>query len=93
MLAQTGESAVFLDKRILDLPIPGEDVDYQGDLTPIVEDWTQHYAATEDVHDEARYLSETPEDQRIAARGIEVGQTFFFGDKYSRSMNASRAGR
>ena len=83
VLAQTGESAVFLDKRILDLPIPGADVDYQGDLTGIVEEWTHRYAATEDVHDEARYLAETPENQRITARGIEVGQTFFFGDKYS----------
>ena len=92
VLAQTGESAVFLDKRILDLPIPDETVDYQGDLTGIVAEFTQRYAATEDVHDEARYLAETPEDQRITARGIEVGQTFFFGEKYSRAMNASVQG-
>jgi prolyl-tRNA synthetase len=92
VLAQTGESAVFLDKRILDLPIPGADVDYDGDLTGIVEEWTHRYAATEDVHDEARYLAETPEAERITARGIEVGQTFFFGDKYSRSMSAAVQG-
>ena len=92
VLAQTGESAVFLDKRILDLPIPGEDVDYSGDLTGMVADWTHHYAATEDVHDETRYLAETPEAEQITARGIEVGQTFFFGEKYSRAMNASVQG-
>jgi prolyl-tRNA synthetase len=92
VLAQTGESAVFLDKRILDLPIPGADVDYDGDLNGIVEEWTHRYAATEDVHDEARYLVETPEAERITARGIEVGQTFFFGDKYSRVMNAAVQG-
>ena len=40
VLAQTGESAVFLDKRILDLPIPGAAVDYLGDLSPIVAEWT-----------------------------------------------------
>ena len=28
VLAETGESAVFLDRRMLDLPMPGEDVDY-----------------------------------------------------------------
>lgn len=92
VLAQTGESGVFLDKRVLDLPIPPEDVDYQGDLNPIVEQWTSLYAATEDVHDQSRYEAETPADLRIEARGIEVGQTFFFGDKYSRPMGASVAG-
>jgi prolyl-tRNA synthetase len=89
VLAETGESGVFLDKRLLDTPVPGEDVDYQGDLSAIVEAWTSRYAATEDVHDPGRFERETPADQRLAARGIEVGQTFFFGDKYSVPMKAS----
>jgi prolyl-tRNA synthetase len=89
VLAETGESAVFLDRRLLDTPVPGEDVDYQGDLTPIVDQWTSFYAATEDVHDAARYERDTPEADRVSARGIEVGQTFFFGDKYSKPMKAT----
>jgi prolyl-tRNA synthetase len=92
VLAQTGESAVFLDKRMLDLPVPGEDVDYQGDLAGVVADWTRLYAATEDVHDPARYEAETTEDNRLTARGIEVGQTFYFGDKYSKPMKANVSG-
>jgi prolyl-tRNA synthetase len=88
VLAQTGESAVFLDRRMLDLPIPGDDLDYAADLTPVIEAWTSPYAATEDVHDEARYERETPEAERLTARGIEVGQVFFFGDKYSKPMKA-----
>jgi prolyl-tRNA synthetase len=92
ILADTGESAVFLDRRLLDTAIPGEDVDYDADLTPIVEAWTRHYAATEDVHDAERYERETPPADRMTARGIEVGQTFFFGDKYSRPMKALVAG-
>ena len=52
VLAETGESVVYCDKRVLDLPIPGEDVDYSGDLNPIVEEWGgRYYASTEDVHD------------------------------------------
>jgi prolyl-tRNA synthetase len=89
VLAPTGESGVFLDKRLLELTPPGEDVDYESDLAPIVEAWTNLYAATEDVHDVARYEAETPPEQRLSARGIEVGQTFFFGDKYSRPMKAT----
>ena len=92
VLAQTGESQVFLDRRVLELPIPGEDTDYDADLTPILEQWTTHYAATEDVHDEARYEALTPKAERLTARGIEVGQTFFFGDKYSKPMKATVAG-
>ncbi|HWF00392.1 MAG TPA: proline--tRNA ligase [Caulobacteraceae bacterium] len=92
VLAQTGESAVFLDRRMLDLPVPGDDIDYDGDLAPIVTDWTRLYAATEDVHEAERYERETPADDRLTARGIEVGQTFFFGDKYSKPMNAVVSG-
>ena len=89
VLAPTGESGVFLDDRLLELTPPGDDVDYEGDLAPIVEAWTNHYAATEDVHDAARYERETPAEHRLTARGIEVGQTFFFGDKYSKPMKAT----
>jgi len=92
ILAETGESAVFLDRRLLDTPIPGEDIDYEADLGPIVEAWTSRYAATEDVHDAARYERETPAADRLTARGIEVGQTFFFGDKYSKPMKATVTG-
>jgi prolyl-tRNA synthetase len=88
VLAETGESAVFLDKRLLGLPIPGTDIDYGADLRPIVDAWTELYAATEDVHDEARWRESVPEGERLTARGIEVGQTFYFGDKYSRPMKA-----
>ncbi len=89
VLAQTGESAVFLDRRMLDLPVPGDDIDYSADLAPIIDQWTSFYAATEDVHDAARYERETIEGDRLTARGIEVGQVFFFGDKYSKPMKAT----
>ena len=92
VLAQTGESAVFLDRRMLDLPVPGDDVDYTADLSGVVADWTTLYAATEDVHDVVRYQAETAPEDRLTARGIEVGQTFFFGDKYSKPMKATVSG-
>ncbi len=92
MLADTGESGVFVDRDVLALPIPPADLDYEGDLTAIVEQWTSLYAATEDVHDQARFEAETPADRRVATRGIEVGQVFFFGDKYTKPMKAMIAG-
>jgi len=92
ILAETGESGVFCNKDVLDLPVPGEDVDYDGDLTPIVRQWTSLYAATEDVHDPARFEREVPEPKRVHTRGIEVGQIFYFGTKYSKPMKALVAG-
>src|ERR1700761_1896277 len=92
VLAETGESAVFCDKRVLDLPIPGADVDYSSDLTPIIDQWTSLYAATEDVHEHARFEREVPAEKKVHTRGIEVGQIFYFGTKYSDTMKATVAG-
>ncbi len=92
VLAETGESGVYIDKDVLDLPVPDMDVDYDGDLTPIVKQWTTAYAATEDVHDGSRYEREVSEERRVHTRGIEVGQIFYFGTKYSNSMKALVAG-
>jgi prolyl-tRNA synthetase len=92
VLAETGESGVFCDREVLDLPVPGEDVDYEGDLTPIIKQWTSVYAATEDVHDAERFEREVPQERRMNTRGIEVGQIFYFGTKYSEPMKAMVAG-
>jgi prolyl-tRNA synthetase len=92
VLAETGESTVYCDKDVLDLPIPDETVDYQGDLTPIIDQWTSVYAATEDVHDPARYEREVGAGNRMETRGIEVGQVFYFGEKYSAPMKATVTG-
>jgi prolyl-tRNA synthetase len=88
VLAETGESQVFCHKDLLDMPVPGEDVDFEADLEPIVRQRTALYAATSDVHDQARFDKEVPEDKRVSARGIEVGQVFYFGTKYSVPMKA-----
>ena len=44
------------------------------------------------MHDAERHERETPADQSMTARGIEVGQTFYFGDKYSVPMKAEVQG-
>jgi len=92
VLAETGESAVYCDKEVLNLPVPGEEIDYEGDLTPIIEQWTSVYAATEDVHNSDRFDREVPSEKKLQTRGIEVGQIFYFGTKYSDSMKAMVAG-
>ncbi len=91
ILADTGESAVYCDRSLLNLPVPGEDTDFSADLSPIVAQWTAPYAATDEMHDEAAFGAIATEDQ-VAARGIEVGHIFHFGTKYSEAMNARVTG-
>lgn len=85
VLAPTGESAVFYDKGFDALAIPGDEIDYDADLQPVVDRWTSLYAATDEIHDAA--ASGLPDDL-ISGRGIEVGHIFFFGTKYSEPMGA-----
>jgi prolyl-tRNA synthetase len=91
VLADTGESAVFCHKGLVDKDILSRTVDYGGDLQPLVNEWTSLYAATDEMHDKAAF-EKIPEGERLAARGIEVGHIFYFGTRYSKPMNAVVAG-
>ncbi|MEO1111199.1 MAG: proline--tRNA ligase [Pseudomonadota bacterium] len=90
ILAETGESEVFCDKSLLEMPIPEEGTDFFSDLTPIVTQWTTPYAATDEMHDAAAFET-LAEADRVSARGIEVGHIFYFGTKYSDAMGAKVA--
>jgi prolyl-tRNA synthetase len=90
ILADTGESEVYCDRRWLDTDIRTEEIDYDSDLEPIFRQWTSLYAATGEIHKPE--TCPVPADQLVSARGIEVGQTFYFGTKYSQPMGAVVAG-
>ena len=92
ILAETGESAVFCHRDLVDMPVPGDDLDYEGDLTPVIDARTTLYAATDEKHDAAKFAAEVPADKQLSARGIEVGHIFFFGTKYSETMGCLVAG-
>jgi prolyl-tRNA synthetase len=85
ILAETGESQVYLHRDLLEFDVLGQAPDYEGDLSPIVDFWTSRYAATDEKHDEAAW-SAIPADRQVSARGIEIGHIFYFGTKYSASM-------
>src|SRR5262245_35571185 len=89
ILAETGESEVFCHRDYLDMPVPGDDVDFDdvGGLQKIVDNWTSLYASTSEKHEPAVYSRLAPE-QQSSARGIEVGHIFYFGTKYSEPMKA-----
>lgn len=92
VLADTGESEVFCHRDLVEMGPPGTDQDWDSDLQHLVDQRTSLYAATEEMHDAARFEAEVPEEMRLSARGIEVGHIFYFGEKYSVPMKAVVAG-
>ena len=92
VLADTGESAVFCDKGLIDMETPSKETDFDSDLQPVIDQFTSLYAATDEMHDESEFETKVAEENRISARGIEVGHIFFFGEKYSKPMKAVVAG-
>ncbi|ATG49528.1 proline--tRNA ligase [Celeribacter ethanolicus] len=93
VLAETGESEVFYDSEITDLKFGDREIDYDSvdQCQAVLEEFTSRYARTDETHDEAIF-AEVPEERRRSARGIEVGQIFYFGTKYSESMGATVQG-
>lgn len=90
VLADTGESEVYFDSAILDLRLGNRKLDYDSreDCAAIMEKWTTPYARTDETHDQEAFEREVPEQARRKSRGIEVGQIFYFGTKYSEPMGA-----
>jgi prolyl-tRNA synthetase len=88
ILAETGESEVFAHGDLVEMGAPGPDIDWDGDLEPMVTQRARLYAASDEMHDQARFEAEVPADKRMTARGIEVGHIFYFGEKYSKPMKA-----
>jgi len=92
ILADTGESAVFVDREFLDMDLLSASVDYDdvAGLQAAVDRCTRIYAATDEKHDPE--MAAKLGDRLVSARGIEVGHIFYFGTKYSAPMKATVAG-
>ena len=90
VLAETGESEVFYDSAVTDLTFGDREIDYDdvAQCAAVMQEFTSRYARTDETHDEEKF-NQIPEDRRRVARGIEVGQIFYFGTKYSEAMGAT----
>ena len=88
VLADTGESDVYIDKGILNVEIPNIKYDDFLDISELVNVITSFYASADDKHDEKDFTNTVSEKNRLKTNGIEVGHLFYFGDKYSEPLNA-----
>ena len=87
ILADTGESEVFLDKNLLDIDV--NEVDYSDkNINEIIERFSKFYSATDEKHDVNEFENNVSKENQLRTKGIEIGHIFYFGDKYSKSMKA-----
>jgi prolyl-tRNA synthetase len=86
ILADTGESEIYADKKIFEIDLKK----YSGDkdsLEKIRKDFTNIYAVTDDKYDDKEFNEKVKKEMQIKTKGIEVGHIFYFSDKYSKPMN------
>ena len=88
ILADTGESEIYLDKNILKEEIPNINYNDSKGISKLVATLTSFYAAADDKYDEEEYMNIVNENNRLKTKGIEVGHLFYFGSKYSIPLEA-----
>jgi prolyl-tRNA synthetase len=88
ILANTGESKIFTDKRIFDLDSEGTELE-KFSLEKLRTKYEQYYSVTDEKFDKEEFEKIVSEENRLITKGIEVGHIFYFGDKYSKAMNAA----
>ncbi len=90
IVATTGESGVFYHERWEQPRSLSVDADDAGALQEYVDALNADYAATDEKRDPAAEAATGASLKE--ARGIEVGQIFYFGTKYSAAMGLSVQG-
>ncbi len=88
ILAETGESKIFTDKRIFEVESSGTLIEKKS-LENLRNKYQEFYSVTDEKFNKEEFEKKVNKDNRLITKGIEVGHIFYFGDKYSKPMNAS----
>ena len=88
ILADTGESKIYTDKKIFDLNSDGTKLEKKS-LENLRERYEKFYSVTDEKFNKEEFEKKVSKQNRLITKGIEVGHIFYFGDKYSKPMGAS----
>ncbi len=86
ILAETGESKIYADKKIFDVDLNKFKFD-DNSLENMRKEFTSFYAVTDEKFNKDKFDKSVSKSDQIITKGIEVGHIFYFGDKYSKSLN------
>ncbi len=88
ILADTGESQIYSDKRIFDLDISKHQNDNES-IKNLRDKYNKFYAVTDEKFKKEEFEDKVKKENQLITKGIEVGHIFYFGDKYSKPLNCS----
>jgi len=88
ILADTGESKIYSDKRIFDIDISKHN-DKDNSIKELRKKFDAFYAVTDDKFKKEDFEKKVKKEHQLVTRGIEVGHIFYFGDKYSKPLKCS----
>ena len=86
ILAETGESQIYADKKIFEIDFNKYDIS-KNSLQKMREDFSSVYAVTDEKFNEKEFNKNVQKENQIKTKGIEVGHIFYFSDKYSKPLN------
>jgi len=88
ILAETGESKIYCDKRILDLDINKYDSSGNS-INELRKKYNEFYSVTDDKFKKEQFEKQVNKENQLETKGIEVGHIFYFGDKYSKPLKCA----
>jgi len=88
ILAETGESKIYSDKRIFDVDISKHN-NAENSIKELRKKYDAFYAVTDNKFKKEDFEKRVKKEHQLITRGIEVGHIFYFGDKYSKPLNCS----
>jgi len=88
ILADTGESKIYSDKRIFDIDITIHN-SADNSIKDLRKKYDEFYAVTDDKYNKEVFEKMVKTENQLITKGIEVGHIFYFGDKYSKPLKCS----
>ena len=88
ILADTGESKIYSDKRIFDVDINKYNHE-DNSIQNLRKNYDNFYAVTDEKFDKKEFEKTVKKENQLITKGIEVGHIFYFGDKYSKPLKCS----
>ena len=88
ILAETGESKIYSDKRIREIDINAHNPSDES-IKELRKKYDELYAVTDDKFNKEDFEKNVKKENQLVQKGIEVGHIFYFGDKYSKPLKCS----
>ena len=88
ILADTGESQIYSDKRIFEIDVEKYNSEEES-INKLRSKYDEFYAVTDDKFKKEDFQKKVKDENKLITKGIEVGHIFYFGDKYSKPLKAN----